>query len=147
NARERDFSHGCVRVEHADELAEHLLQGVPGSSRAEIDAAFASAARDSVVRLAEPVRVHIMYWTAWVDEQGVVQFRDDVYGLDHVVDTALGRHGPVVFVTPEARHPQRSARIAHAPALSAIVPSWRAGSDARSRSHSAPRRSSVNVAK
>ncbi len=103
SASDRDFSHGCVRVEHADELAERLLQGVAGSSRKEIDAAFASAARDSVVRLPRPVPVHLMYWTAWVDDQGRVQFRDDVYGLDRVLGQTLGHRGSLDFHRTHSR--------------------------------------------
>ena len=95
NASERDFSHGCVRVEHPVDLAAHLLEGVPHSSTADIEAAFASDARDSVVKLPSPVPVHLFYWTAWVDDQGNVQFRDDVYGLDHVMEAALDRRGPL----------------------------------------------------
>ena len=89
NASERDLSHGCVRVESAVELATRLLQGVPGGSKDELLAAFASPAKDSIVRLKTPVPVYIFYWTAWVDARGAVEFRDDVYGLDHVVDQAL----------------------------------------------------------
>ena len=92
---ERDFSHGCVRVEHAVELAERLLEGVPGWSRAELLAAFASSMRDSAVRLPQPMPVHLFYWTAWVDDRGRVQFRDDVYGLDRVLEEALGHRRPL----------------------------------------------------
>jgi len=96
NERERDFSHGCVRVEHADVLAERLLEGAPHSSRQELAAAFVSSARDSVVSLPRPTRVHLMYWTAWVDERGRMQFRDDVYGLDQVLAHAIRRRGSLV---------------------------------------------------
>ena len=89
NASERDFSHGCVRVEHADVLAERLLEGAPHSSRQELAAAFVSSARDSVVSLPRPTRVHLMYWTAWVDDRNVIHFRDHLYRLDRRLNRAL----------------------------------------------------------
>jgi L,D-transpeptidase YcbB len=34
------------------------------------------------VRLAEPIPIHLVYWTAWVDEVGTLELREDVYGRD-----------------------------------------------------------------
>jgi murein L,D-transpeptidase YcbB/YkuD len=78
---ERTFSHGCVRVEEPAELAEFVLRGTPGWDRERIRRAMVEA-RSLEVALAESVPVHIVYWTAWVEDDGSVQFRDDVYGLD-----------------------------------------------------------------
>ena len=91
--RGRDFSHGCIRLEKPVELAEYLLQGTPGSSREELVAAFGTT-RDSSVKLPRKMPIHILYWTAWADERGNVQFRPDVYGLDRVLDRALRRVRP-----------------------------------------------------
>ena len=113
-ASERDLSHGCVRVERAVDLAEYLLRGKEHSSRKDLLEAFASPALDSAVRLPRPIPVHLFYWTAWVDDQGRVQFRDDVYGLDHVLDRALSRRGTIAWIGPTA---QRSPA-----ALAAAVP-------------------------
>jgi murein L,D-transpeptidase YcbB/YkuD len=41
------------------------------------------------VALAEPIPVHILYRTAWVDDAGEVQFRRDLYGLDARLERAL----------------------------------------------------------
>lgn len=85
NATDRNFSHGCVRVENPIGLAEFALQGKPEWNRAAIRAAMADG--DSrTVSLPHPVPVHIVYRTAWTSDDGTVQFRDDVYGLD---ETAL----------------------------------------------------------
>ena len=40
-------------------------------------------------RLDRPVPIHLTYSTAWVDEDGTVQFRDDIYGRDDRVARAL----------------------------------------------------------
>jgi L,D-transpeptidase YcbB len=81
DAKERDFSHGCIRVERPLDLAEYLLRGTPEGSRDRIQALIESGERKAI-RLPEPVLVHILYWTAWVDENGAVEFRDDIYGHD-----------------------------------------------------------------
>ncbi len=83
----RSFSHGCIRLAKPLALAEELLRG-QGWSMEEIEQA---AARTSprTVNLDAPVPVHILYWTAWVDETGTVQFRRDVYGRDGAVARAL----------------------------------------------------------
>ena len=37
----------------------------------------------------QPLPVHLLYFTAWVNEQGEVEFRPDLYGLDNLLDRAL----------------------------------------------------------
>ena len=82
----RAFSSGCIRVEEPLELAQQLL----GDSwdRGRIDAAIESAETRTVF-LEEPMPVMLLYWTAEVDEPGVVSFFPDVYGLDGQVIEAL----------------------------------------------------------
>lgn len=88
-------SHGCVRVSHALDLARTLLRDDPEWPPSRIDEALA-AGRNVKVRLAHPIPVHLVYVTAWVDEDGSVQFREDVYGRDHFgPDTRLAPPQPV----------------------------------------------------
>jgi murein L,D-transpeptidase YcbB/YkuD len=75
------LSHGCVRVEKPLDLAVFALHGTPGWDRDRIRAAMQSGDSQEV-SLREPIQVHIVYRTAWVDRQGEVQFRDDIYDLD-----------------------------------------------------------------
>ena len=44
---------------------------------------------EQVVRLKRPVPVHLLYWTAWVDNTGTVRFHRDIYGRDKRLDQAL----------------------------------------------------------
>ena len=89
-ATERDYSHGCVRVERPLELAIYLLRGKADWDSARIAAAF-DTLQNKVVKLPEPVPVHILYWTTWVDDRGVAQFRRDVYAVDSLLSEALSR--------------------------------------------------------
>jgi murein L,D-transpeptidase YcbB/YkuD len=46
------------------------------------------------VSLKEPLPVHIVYLTAWVNKDGTVHFRNDVYGRDaRLADALLGPRG------------------------------------------------------
>jgi L,D-transpeptidase YcbB len=77
--RRRAFSHGCVRVEDPVALAAFLLRD-DGWTAGDVRDAMHGDERQ-IVRLQEEVPVYLSYFTAWV-EDGSVQFRGDLYGLD-----------------------------------------------------------------
>ncbi|MCD8521752.1 MAG: L,D-transpeptidase family protein [Saccharospirillaceae bacterium] len=81
NLDNRALSSGCVRVEKPRLLAEKLLRGQQGWNRHNIDAAI-DQNRTTRIRLQEDVPVYLMYWTTWVDPNGVLQVREDVYNRD-----------------------------------------------------------------
>ena len=89
----RGFSSGCIRVEDPMELAEYLLADQPEWSRARMDEVVQAGVERSV-RLTRGVPVHLLYWTAWSDADGVVHFRDDIYGRDGTVGAALAADPP-----------------------------------------------------
>ena len=74
-------SSGCVRIQNIRELIVWLLRDTPGQTREMIDAEFRSYERRDV-RLAKPVPLHWTYITAWATEDGIVNFRNDIYNLD-----------------------------------------------------------------
>ena len=76
----RTFSSGCVRVERPVQLAAWLLEDAHWST-GRIQRAIDSG-KQQWLRLPESVPVHVVYLTAWVDEQGRVNFRNDVYKRD-----------------------------------------------------------------
>ena len=81
-AREtRLFSHGCVRVEQPEALAEYLLKDRPEWTRERIVEAM-HAGNERTVKLLEPVPVDIGYWTVDITPDGQAAFLPDVYGLD-----------------------------------------------------------------
>ncbi|WP_372987121.1 murein L,D-transpeptidase [Marinobacter sp.] len=79
--QERSFSSGCIRVEKPMELAEQLLAGAPEWNRKNIDRLLEEKTPVTAV-LPDPIPIYIQYWTAWVDEDGRIQFRDDIYNRD-----------------------------------------------------------------
>ena len=77
----RAFSHGCVRVEEPETLAQYVLRDRPEWPPDAIHSAM-RAGKERHVKLSQPIPVHIVYMTAWVDDNGGLHFQDDVYGYD-----------------------------------------------------------------
>ncbi len=91
NEPRRAFSHGCIRVADPLLLAEYVLRKQPESwTRERIDAAMKSGPDSQHVRLAQPIRVFVVYGTAIATEAGNVLFFEDVYGHDRRLEALLG---------------------------------------------------------
>lgn len=93
---DRARSHGCVRLEKPLELAERLLDGDPLWPRERIEAAIAEGATLRIP-MSDDIPVVILYWTSFVDEDGTVEFRDDLYGRDARLMAALERRKPAAL--------------------------------------------------
>jgi len=77
----RAVSHGCVRVAKARELALKILEDDETWTPEKIDEAM-TAGKESICSLKSKIPVHIGYFTAWVDEQGEINFYKDIYERD-----------------------------------------------------------------
>lgn len=79
----RAFSHGCIRLSKPIELLETF-----STFNDTIDFEKAQerlkGSRKEFLSLTEKVPVDVVYLTAYVDYDGVLQFRDDIYGYDHM---------------------------------------------------------------
>ncbi|BCH33711.1 amidase [Mesorhizobium sp. L-8-10] len=76
-------SSGCVRVQNVRDLVTWLLRDTPGWSRQHFEQTIKSG--ESVpVAISDPVPVYFTYVSAWSTGDGVVHFRDDIYGRDGV---------------------------------------------------------------
>lgn len=106
---ERDFSHGCVRLERPVQLAEYLLRDKPEWGGTKVREAIVSG-EQKTVKLPKKLPVHILYFTAWVEDNGVVQFRKDVYGHDQKLAAALAEEPVVPLDLPALRGDVRAAR-------------------------------------
>jgi len=77
----RAYSHGCIRLADAEKLANYLLKNNSRWTPEKINEAMNSG-NEQYVKLKDPVPVFITYYTAWVDENGRLNFREDIYGHD-----------------------------------------------------------------
>ena len=84
----RHRSHGCVRVQGAVEFARLLLSPDP-MLLGQFDAAQDSR-ETKRIQTGREITVRLLYWTAFVDGQGRVAFREDVYSRDAKLAQALG---------------------------------------------------------
>lgn len=77
----RAFSHGCIRVSEPAKLAAYLLREDSQWTKEKIDQAM-NAGKEQWVKLKNPTPVSIVYFTAWVDREGRINFREDIYNRD-----------------------------------------------------------------
>ena len=91
---ERDFSHGCIRLEQPAALAAYVLAGDPQWPPPAVEAALASG-RTVTIPLRRPLPVHILYQTAWVDPDGTLELRPDIYRHDSSLAAVLAAETPL----------------------------------------------------
>ena len=84
----RDFSHGCIRLSQPAKLANFLLRKDSTWTEQKIDSAM-HAGKEKYVTLKPEIPVVIGYFTAFVDKDGKLNFRNDVYGEDKKVQEKL----------------------------------------------------------
>jgi L,D-transpeptidase YcbB len=84
----RALSSGCVRLEKPMELTEYLLAGQTSWDMERVQQTIRNH-QQTRLNLLRPVPLYLMYWTAWVDEQGHLQLRDDVYKRDKAAGITL----------------------------------------------------------
>jgi murein L,D-transpeptidase YcbB/YkuD len=98
----RAFSHGCVRVEEPETLAQYVLRDQLEWTPDRISAAM-RAGDERHVKLTEAIPIHIVYMTAWVDANGGLHFQNDVYGYDATQARAGANHASPTAETAKHR--------------------------------------------
>lgn len=93
----RAFSHGCIRVGSPFDLAYFLLSRQSDDPQG-LFASYLRTGRESTLNLDTPIPVHLVYFTAWPDDQGRIGYRRDIYGRDAKLFAALAEAG--VELTP-----------------------------------------------
>ena len=101
----RAYSHGCMRVQNPDKYAEVLLnvsQPNEGWTAERINKMYGSGEQN--INITRPIWVHITYQTAFVDDAGKLQIREDVYGRDATLLSILKGSERKVADIPIERH-------------------------------------------
>ena len=85
----RTVSHGCIRIEQPMRMLDFLLKDHSSWFPQSVTDYLAASRTTKWITLEKKVPVFVDYITVWVDEQGTIQFRDDVYGKDGRIAIAL----------------------------------------------------------
>lgn len=80
----RAYSHGCIRLSDPEKMANYVLKDNTEWSPESIKSAMNSQ-EEKYVKVKNPIPVLITYYTAWVDENNLLHFADDIYGHDKAV--------------------------------------------------------------
>ena len=88
NQDKRAYSHGCIRLSDPVKMANYLLKDDASWPADKIEEAMNSG-NEKYVKLKDPIPVLITYYTAWVDEKGLINFRDDIYQRDGNVSNKM----------------------------------------------------------
>jgi murein L,D-transpeptidase YcbB/YkuD len=102
NLSRRDRSHGCVRLQHADQMALWVLGNDQKDPLTQTtwdkdsiqDAMTNEQKNNKTIGLKTPLPVVITYMTAMADEDGTVHFFNDIYGYDKDLNAALAKGRP-----------------------------------------------------
>ncbi len=77
----RAYSHGCIRLKEPEKMANYILRNQPEWTPEKIAEAMNSG-EEKYVKVKDPIPVIVTYYTAWADENGMLNFREDIYGHD-----------------------------------------------------------------
>ncbi len=83
NAR-RAYSHGCIRLSKPEELLSIIANEDKNLDIQKANEILSSKVSEKSIGLDKKIPIHIIYLTSWVDENGVLQFREDIYNFDKI---------------------------------------------------------------
>ena len=115
NRPARAFSSGCIRVKKPVDLALFVLETDPSWSPERLDRTLAEG-KPTTVTVKDPVTVHLLYWTFWVDPQGRAQYRKDIYDRDGVLWKALNEIPGASAPSPPGGKPEADPNVTLEPA-------------------------------
>ncbi|MES2217558.1 MAG: L,D-transpeptidase family protein [Pseudomonadota bacterium] len=94
NKDKRDFSSGCIRLEKPFALVAYLTQNDDRIDSTKIRTTLESR-HTTYFSLHDPIPIFITYITAWVSDDGIVHFADDVYGKDFETAPVMQQSSPI----------------------------------------------------
>jgi murein L,D-transpeptidase YcbB/YkuD len=113
----RAYSHGCMRVENPLDYAEVLLSVARPDDNYTTERLYRMFGRDERdITFVNPIPVHLTYQTTFVDQSGLLQLREDVYGRDTPTITILkSEDRKYAYLPVEHTERPRSRQVAHLP--------------------------------
>ncbi len=127
-ASQRLFSHGCMRVRDPLKFAEILLAHDKGWDAGRITGLVKRGPQNNHVTIDSKIPVHITYFTAWVDEKGVVKTWSDVYGHEKRIQMGLEGKAHLIAKKKEDLGAVRAEVVGR---LAETGPTWSAPSSSR----------------
>lgn len=127
-ASQRMFSHGCMRVRNPLRFAEVLLSADKGWDEGRVAALVRNGPRNNHINLDTKVPVHITYFTAWVDDDGKLNTRSDVYGHEQRIQ--MGLEGKAHLIA-KRKQDLGAARAEVLGRLAESSPTWSPASSSR----------------
>lgn len=88
-SRRRTFSHGCLRLQNPVKLAQIILKEEKGWTAQHVNELIASGPNRNAIKIETRIPMHLVYFTAWVDDDGKLQTFSDIYGHEKRVRQAL----------------------------------------------------------
>ena len=89
NSKQRTLSHGCLRLRNPLKAAEVLLFEDKGWDAAKVDDLAKNGPMNNEIAMDKKIKMHIAYFTAWVDDAGALKTYSDIYGHEKRVTQAL----------------------------------------------------------
>ncbi|MCH5598530.1 L,D-transpeptidase family protein [Niabella ginsengisoli] len=84
NRDKRSYSHGCIRLKEPAKLAAYILNDTVRYSAKKVDSLMRTY-KEKYIRVKKPIPVLITYFTSWVNDSSVLNFREDIYGHDAII--------------------------------------------------------------
>lgn len=89
NAR-RAYSHGCIRLSKPEELLSTILDEDKTINSERVNQILSEETeKEKAIGLSKKIPVHIIYLTSFVDENGKLQFREDIYNYDKIQEKLM----------------------------------------------------------
>jgi len=107
-ADRRAYSHGCMRVEDPTMFGQvmlHLAMAGPTPDSRQLYSMFGQD--EKIFKLQRQPRVHLTYQTAFVDDAGKLEVRDDIYGMDARIHSILHSDERKIAEVPPPQDPKR----------------------------------------
>lgn len=89
NSKQRTLSHGCLRLRNPLRVAEIVLAHDKGWDPGKVQDLAKSGPMNNEIVMEKRIRMHLAYFTAWVDDSGALKTYSDIYGHEKRVTQAL----------------------------------------------------------